>query len=1253
MQQVHARLELVLTTDSAELREKATALKKLQEAINDSSKAQVVDKIAYTWFNRLMALRFMDANDYQPIGVSVVTPKAGYTLPELLDEAKQGTIPDDLKVNTQHIYDLLDGKIPSTNAQNEAYKVLLIAACNHLHTTFPFLFERINDYAELLLPDDLTSEFSVVQDMREGMTDEDCQEVELIGWLYQFYISERKDEVFAAKGKVEKADIPAATQLFTPRWIVEYMVQNTLGKLWLQNRPNSNLRQHMPYFIESPSSSPSTQSYNEALSPSGGAELLLGAKNGEQEEVSLFSKSSNNATSPFEGAKLLLGAKKGEQGDDDYLKVTSVEDITLLDQACGSGHILVYAFELFSKIYEEEGYSQSEIPQLILAKNLHGFEIDERAAQLASLALMMKARSYHRRVFRKALKPNILRYQDLKLSEEQIDQTFQQLKIDLSEELKHDLLTMQQATNFGSLILPRTSLSELAKVLKSIHQQLDTTDLFFKNQLEEVRKAVGQLVRLGRKYHCIVDNPPYMGGGNMNKPLAAFVKKNYPDSKADLMACFMEAGLKMLYAKGFLGMINQHSWMFLSSYGELRKKLIKSYLIDLLVQIGYNSFPELNSKVVQATTFVISKQLSSNKKGGYINLNDASQSDDKKLVFEHKIQNGLIFHANQKDFEKIPGSPIGYWLSESQIKCFEHNVTLGNELIPRKGMVTGDNLRFIRLWSEVQYKTSVYDTITRQYAIDSKMKWFPYAKGGGLRRWYGLREYVVNWFNDGSLLRNTLHSSGKRPISSNYNLEYIFNESISWSSLTSSSFTTRYYENGFLWDAGGSFATISKNQLDYLGFLNSTVGFNFLKILNPTLNFQAGNIANLPIALKSIDTKNQIVGCVKKLIDISKLEWNSREISWNFEKNDLLNHKQQNLKTTYYTYCQYWQTQFHQLHQNEEELNRQFIKIYGLEDELTPDVPLEEITILKQETSIQNGELVFHADEVMRQFISYAVGCMFGRYSLDKEGLVLANQGETLEDYIKKVSSPQPPPEGEDGMGKMPERGNGVGETSKEGNGSPTISFMPDDDNIIPILDEDWFTDDIVGRFYEFLKVTFGADQFEQNLAFVQECIGKDMRKYFVKDFYKDHIKRYKKRPIYWLFASPKGSFSVLIYLHRYTPDTLNQILNGYLKEYRQKLNSRTQYLDHLIETGSSSEQTQAAKEKEKIKRILLEIQEYEREILYPLATERIALDLDDGVLVNYNKFGKAIKEVPGLNDKKAKAKVRKFDWIEVGEIRD
>lgn len=1201
--QVAARLDFVLHTDSAELREKTESLRRLQEVLNADGREQVVERVAYTWFNRFVALRFMDVNDYQPLGIRVVTPKEGYTLPELLEEAKHGLIADELPVHRTEVMELLDGLKPSANPQNEAYKLLLTAACNHLNSIFPFLFERINDYTELLMPDDLISQYSILQELREGMEAADCKEVEIIGWLYQFYISEKKDAVFASKSSVKKEDIPAATQLFTPRWIVEYMVQNTVGKLWLQNRPNSKIRQYMPYYIES-------------------------------------------ATS--ESA--------------DFLPLKSIEELRLLDQACGSGHILVYGFELLYRIYEEEGYNPSDIPKLIIENNLYGFEIDERAAQLSGFALMMKARGYHRRFFRKEVKPNILCYTDLKLSADATQELFAQLNLPYPESLQTDLEHIRQATNLGSLIRPITSLDSLVELRENLEIKTKTADLFTKPALMAVQEAVEQLIPLAGKYHCVVDNPPYMGGGNMNKELGDYVKKHYPLSKADLMACFMESGLSALHPAGMLGMINQHSWMFLSSYEKLRTKLIDSIQFDTLLHLGPRTFPEIGGEVVQNASFTFVNSPAS-VKGSYVRLVDFENSELKKEKTLEAVRDrecGWFYKANQKDFEKIPGGPIGYWLSEKYIEIFGSQKSISNIADPRQGIATGDNNRFLRFFWEVENGLSYKDK-----------RWIPCSKGGAFRKWYGNNEIVIDWLNNGHALKNFYGGNGKlRSVLRNQRY-YFKTEGLTWSTISSSQISFRYFKRNWLFESKGSvcFPKQAKDIYYLAGYLNSKLASKFLNILSPTLDFHEGPVGRLPY-LSIYD--NNIENNVRNSMSISQIEYDSRETSWDFQQNELIRCKSncgQNcanldmldeadqkeilamanvptnsnlLEDCYQAYTSEWRRKFFQLHHNEEELNRQFIEIYGLQDELTPDVPLEDITILKEETTIENGELVFHADEVMAQFVSYAVGCMFGRYSLDKAGLILANQGETLSDYVLKVNG---------------ERLMVDGEGIEDDNHQPftenhPLTFLPDADNIIPVLDEEWFEDDIVSRFNEFLKASFGKENFEKNLAFVEESLGMDMRKYFTKNFYTDHVRRYKKRPIYWMFSSPRGSFNVLIYMHRYTRDTLNQVLNGYLREYKEKISAHMEHLDHIIETGTSVEATRATKQRDKYRIVLLELQDYERDILYPLATQRIAIDLDDGVLVNYNKFGKAIKEVAGLNDKKTKEKVKGFDWIDGEEVR-
>jgi hypothetical protein len=1232
--QIGAKLEKVLTTDSVELREKAGHLKKLQEAINKTSKSEVIDTVAYTWFNRFVALRFMDVNSYEPIGVSVVSPMEGGTLPTILQEAKQGNIPEELPVLQQHIYDLLDGKIPSTDAQNEAYAALLVGACNHLTKTLPFLFEKIDDYAELLLPDDLISQFSILQDVRDGMTAEDCTEVEIIGWLYQFYISEKKDQVFASKGKVKKEDIPAATQLFTPRWIVEYMVQNTVGKLWLQNNPQSKLRDHMPYFIESPSVTA-----------------------------------------------------------DDYLKIDSVEDITLLDQACGSGHILVYGFELLSKIYEEEGYNKSDIPTHIIEKNLFGFEIDTRAAQLAGLALMLKARHYYRRVFKKEITPNISCYQDLKLkvynyndcketfrvkkgsalpkdilnygyciaeniqevweedhTDKKTGQTVtierQQLKIKKGEQVKAEDLTnikhfgnpeilfyideikdtfrlanlelnhflyldlrhLLQATNLGSLILPKATANDITETLQAVNKSLNTADVFLKHNLNQIKTALEQLVLLSKKYHCVVDNPPYMGGGNMNDNLTYFVKTNYSESKGDLMTCFMSAANKILLKNGYFSMINFASWMFLSSFEKFRKHLLSNAQIVSLNHNGRGVFGSDFGTVC----FVMKNNTKKNSIGVYRRLfkKQVQVRTNEKIKDLYLNKSIGYYEFNQNDFLSIPGYQIAYWINDKVLNIFKKDNFVSDVLVSGGRFKTCNDKRYVQeLWEVNSY--------------DLGVTWKFYENGGDARKWYGNLTQIFEWTDDsvnfykkkGGLTNEKCWS--KVGIVWNmitYNVSFrLKNESAEYSSGCPVVFLKEEVEGGYF---------------NYLGYLNSKLVKEFLKILNPTLNTSVGVVLNIPI----LNIKNGIISELSKgCIEISKNEWNSRETSWDFKQNELIRIQGQDTSATinkgleeaYDNYCQYWQNKFFELHKNEEELNRQFIDIYGLQEELTPEVPLEDITILKEETTIKKGALVFRESEIIAQFISYAVGCMFGRYSLDKPGLILANQGESLEDYVKNVYDAEKPPSGVWGI---------------------------DDDNVIPVLDNEWFEDDIVNRFYAFLKATFGKPNFDKNLAFLEDAVG-DIRKYFLKTFYTDHVKRYKKRPIYWLFSSPSGAFNALIYMHRYTPDTLNTMLNGYLKEYQEKLKAQDTQLAHVKNIGTDREKINAEKKQARISKVLIELQEYDRE-LFKIATERIAIDLDDGVLVNYNKFGNVIKQVSGLNDKKTKKKVREFDWIDVTEIQ-
>jgi len=1125
IQLISTKLDYVLNSDSPELREKSEQIKKLNQELSKSSKEQVIDKVAYTWFNRLIALRFMDVNDYQPLGVKILSPKEGYTLPEILDEAKQGHISEELKVNRQRIFDLIDGKIPSANGQNEAFKELLIGACNHLNKVIPFLFERITDFTELLLPDDLTSELSIIQDIRDGMSVEECTEVEIVGWLYQFYISEKNEELISSKKVYKKDELAPASQLFTPKWIVQYMVDNTLGQVWSEINPATKVTADLEFYIK----------------------------------------------------PVYLDQVKNRE-------VKSIEEVKFFEPCTGSGHILAYAFDVFYKIYEEQGYNPIEIPELIITKNLFGVDIDQRASQLASFVLLMKGRQKNRRFLRtvetKNIQPNISFYQDF-----EFDNKF------------------KNATALGSLI--RVNADELKNLVT------EKNSLFGERQ-EEVKKLY-QL--LGQRYDVVVTNPPYISSSRMEGSLKQFVEATYPETKSDLFATFILRCLELCNEDGLTGYMTPFVWMFISSYEKLREIIIDKHFINNLIQLEYSGF---DGATVPICTFTLRNKYIPEVKGSYIRLADfkGAQNQAPKTLAAIKNPNcGWFYVVNQKNFLKVPGKSIGaYWLSLNALKSFSESKEFGEDFTIRQGMATGDNSRFIRYWNEVEQIKSSYHSSSKHDAWKNNEKWFPIDKGGGFRKWYGLNHSVVSFDKKSYSILKTI--GNRCPSESLY-----FKHGFTWGKITSGDFSVRYSETGSIFSDAGMKIVFESDEISntILGFLNSKACPIFLSCISETLNFEKGNIAKLPILKKDDDKIDSIVA---ENIKLSKLDWNSREVSWDFLQNELVKNKSQDFEETYDLYEQYWRNKFFQLHKNEEELNRQFIEIYGLQEELTPDVLLEEITILKEETSIENGQLVFHADEVFAQFMSYAVGCMFGRYSLDKEGLILANQGETLEDYLAKVAKTK-----------------------------DQLSFTPDDDNIIPVLDDEWFDDDIVGRFKAFLKASFGADNFDKNLAFVEECLGKDVRKYFVKDFYNDHIKRYKKRPIYWMFSSLKGSFNVLIYMHRYTPDTLNKILNGYLIQYREKLNTRIEHLDHIIVTGNSAEQTRAQKEKDKLKLVILELIDYERDILRPLAIERINIDLDDGVLVNYNKFGKAIQEVSGLNDAKTKKKVKEFDWIDVTEI--
>lgn len=1162
LKQVSAKLKLVMTESSAARRERPEAVKKLEEAIKSHSKEQIIERVAYIWFNRFCALRFMDVNRYNRL--NIVSPaNPGQFQPEILAEAKMGHIDEEI-VNgkaRQLIFALLEGKAPSRDPQGEAYRLLVVAVCNYWNKAMPFLFQRINDYTELLMPDDLLSGNSILAYTREAMTPDICNDVEVIGWLYQFYISEKKDEVFEGLKKNKKItpeNIPAATQLFTPHWIVRYLVENSLGRLWLLNRPGSKLASKMDYYI------------------------------------------------------------KPEQAEADFLRISKPEDIKICDPACGSGHMLTYAFDLLYAIYEEEGYEPAEIPEKILTNNLYGIEIDERAGELAAFALTMKARAKQRRFFNKGINPNICVLENLHFDEVELKNYMDYVGRDLfTMPLQATLRQFEEADNFGSLIRPEVT--DVDGMLRFLESKNVSGQLFISTTHQKVLQALRQADYLSPKYHVVIANPPYMGGKGMNGRLSVWAKDNYPNNKSDLYSMFIERNLSMIQLGGQAGFMTPFTWMFLTSYESLRSILLHNHAITGLVRPEYHSFFE--SAYVPICGFTVFNRKAPNLVGALVDLSEFYGADVQPVKLLEAINDhtcGWFYTASSNDFLKIPGNPIAYWISEKARDLFEECLPLGQMANAKQGLITGDNEQFLRFWNEIALEDISFGCNSRNEASESGKRWFPHHKGGAFRKWYGNHEYVVDWENDGNRIRNFFDDNGKlrsRP----QNLEFYFKPAVTWTSLTVASFNGRLSRGGFIYDAKGPMVAPcdSKYLMALAGLLNCNVSNYLLKLLAPTMDYNQGPVSKLPWP-NGIDLRiNAINHDVNLLVTRTQIDWDAYETSWDFTCLQLLDpdYLQSFLKATYQKLRTHWQEVTLEMQRLEEENNRIFIDAYGLQDELKPDVPLNEITLTcnphyryGNDKSEEELEALLLAD-TMRELVSYAVGCMFGRYALDKPGLILANQGETFEDYLKQIPEP---------------------------------SFPADKDNVIPMLDGDWFADDIAERFRKFLRVAFGEEHYEENLRFVEQWLnikGKrnyTIRDYFLGEFYTDHVKRYKKRPIYWLFSSSKGSFNALIYMHRYRPDTVSVVLNDYLREFRTKLTSHKNNLEAVsISAGSSQgEKTKALKEIEKITRMIAEVKEYEDEALYPLATRQLEIDLDDGVRVNYPKFGAALKKFSGLDSK-------------------
>lgn len=1149
LDQVGRKLEYVITADTAELRGMSNQINDLRTQINKIGKEQLIEKVAYTWFNRLMALRFMDANGYNT--PMVVTPIVGYLMPQVLQEAKAGNVEEGLQLDLKRLNDLLDGKTQAADAQTEAYKLLLIASCNSLNSVMPFMFERISDYTELLLPDDLLSDYSIITDIRIGMTEEDCKQEELIGWLYQFYIADKKNEVFSdlkKNVKITAENIPAATQLFTPRWIVRYMVENTLGKLWLTLKPNSKLKEHMPYYIEAPE---------------------------------------GNEPTPFpEGIK-------------------GVTDIKFLDPCQGSGHVLVYAFDLYTKIYEEEGYNTNEIPALILENNLFGIDIDERAAQLAAFALTMKGRSYYARFLRKPIKPNVIELVNIDF--ETIQQTIQ-LPIAVGEKIinEHDELTLfqlTQAKNFGSLI------------------QIDPEELKIltieKGSIWEAQqeKLHAEATYLAIKYHCVVTNPPYMGQKGMNPNLKKIVSENFKEGKTDLFSAFVFRLSNFTEDNGRIGLITPFVWMFISSFEEFRKKLLQVLSIDSLIQLEYNAF---EPAVVPVCAYTLVKTNNLTIKATFINLSDfkgVSNQEPKTLEAISQQNCDWKFVKSKSDLKLIPSYIIAYWLSNEAILAFKQGKLLGSISEPRQGLATTENDRFLRRWYEIDIDNISFESKDSLTAIESEKKWFPYNKGGDYKRWYGNNSYIINYANNGEDLINLVRTKYPKISDPEFvikNRKFYFKESITWSYISNAYFGVRYSSSGFIFDVAGS--SIFPDKKDFgilLGLLSSKVASYYINAINPTMNIQAGSVAKIPVKYDELNlVKNEIEELVNEAIKIAKEDWDSQEISWHF-RNPIQKQLAFNSVSDYVNHIiKKGEDCVIRLKIIEEKLNTIIIAIYKLSKTLNPEMPIKEITLVsnpyfkfKKVDNNDDDESLYdnlYLKDILLDLISYFVGCSFGRFRLTKPGLFISNKVKNLNEFLHDFEKSE---------------------------------VKPDEDNIIPFLEGEYFSDDIVGKYNLFVKSTFGDVSYVENLKLIEVNLGKDIRKYLVKDFYNDHIKRYKKRPIYWMFTSPKGHFKALIYMHRYRPDTISTMLNDYLRVYIGKLESEQQSLNQtsISESASARERTLATKRIAEIEVMLKDLKIYER-TLFDYAAKKIEIDLDDGVKVNYLKFKEILLPIKGLD---------------------
>ncbi|EOW9120616.1 BREX-1 system adenine-specific DNA-methyltransferase PglX [Vibrio cholerae] len=1144
--------------------------------------AQLIEQVAYTWFNRLCAIRYMEIHDYLGHGFRVLSHPDNPKGFEIIDHAQDAA--DELGLDRARIIEL---KLAG-NKDEELYRELLLGQCHKLHEAMPFLFDALDDETELLLPDNLTRTDSILRGLVDGIPEEDWQQVEVIGWLYQFYISEKKDQVM---GKVVKSeDIPAATQLFTPNWIVKYLVQNSVGRQWLQTYPDSAIKTQMGYYIEPAEQSDEVNQQLKAITP----------------------------------------------------ESIEPETIKVLDPACGSGHILIEAYNVLKAIYEERGFRSRDIPKMILENNLYGLDIDDRAAQLSGFALMMMARDDDKRIFTRNVRLNVLSLQEshhidlptlwkaLNLSGSWQSGTSQGLFSDEEQDLssfnadnRYQLLTrtlakFSQAKTFGSLIeVPSDEHEQLKELLSTLIELQESGDSMQKPAAKQLIEIVQQALVLSIRYDAVIANPPYMGSKGMNGKLKEFVTNNYPNVKTDLYSCMKERAFKMLKEHGANAMIVMDGWMFLSSFEKFRSATIEDHTILNLIHmpyVGRGRTPLGINFGTTASVTIKSKIVGYKANFSYLRYFEIDE-DGVPLTFP--CVNERFGYKPADDFRKIPGSPIAYWSSENTQKVFSEYPSLEQLGLVRQGASTSDNNRFLRFWYEVPYSKIGFGIDSVESAANSNKKWFPYNKGGEFRKWYGNHEFVINYENDAKELKefqSTLNQGWTARLKSR---EYYFKESVSWPKITSGAFSARYYPKGFIFDVAGCcyFPYAESDVLKFVAFLNSKISNGYLKILSPTLNFEIEQVKKLPFK-PDFDLN---VSWIEEVIAITKRDWDSTETSWDFDAFQVFPTKSKGLLSTIYaTTKKIWLQDLSRVKELEENINEVLIDYYGETGNIGKELENSEISLTSNPEYFfsvsKDGEReALQLSYSVVSLVSYSLGCMLGRYSLDGKGLIYASSGNDGFDIL-------------------------VAEGAYK-------TFPADEDGIIPLTDREWFKDDATNRFREFVQVVWGEEHLQENLDFVAEslCLNaikpkksesalETIRRYLSTQFYKDHLKTYKKRPIYWLFSSGKQkAFECLVYLHRYNEGTLSRMRTEYVTPLLGKYDAYAEQLEKQIETAdSTSEANRFKKELDALIKKQVELREFDDKLKH-YADMRISLDLDDGVKVNYGKFGDLLAEVKAI----------------------